>query len=237
MRAVSRLGLILGCLFFCILTGCGGDSVKSDTSRPTGSDLIVSPSQVQLNPGATQHFEVQESSGAAASVTWHLSGSCVDEACGTVSDVGLYTAPPTSPGTVTLTATLINDSSKSGSAYIQVTKPLGGLQIAPTTATVAAGTTQLFQISGCLEFFGCKVQLSGEGCSGDSCGSFESFIAGELIYRAPSVVPDPPMVTLTATSFLVKRTATITITGNPTAFLSGSTLSTLRGENDGASNR
>src|SRR5208283_6154129 len=111
---------------------------------------------------------------------------------------GLYTAPSTvpTPATVTVTAISKADTSKSGTATVTVVAPIS-VSVSPATAQVVTGAQQQFTAN----VTGTSNQsvtwsLSGAGCSGSSCGTITT--AG--LYTAPSAVPNPAKVTVTATS-------------------------------------
>ncbi len=74
--------------------------------------------------------------------------------------------------------------------------------ISPTNASVKAGTgTQNFTATVMNDYLsrGVTWALSGAGCSGATCGSLSNMTSSSATYNAPSAVPNPATVTLTAT--------------------------------------
>ena len=124
---VRRL-VILGIVSLVFLVGCGGYSSQSanDQSAPP-TEVNVAPSSVTVSAGGVQQFTaIVSPSGAYQAVNWSVSGTgCTGAKCGTISSTGMYTAPATvpNPPTVTITATLVADSAKSGSATVTFDTP------------------------------------------------------------------------------------------------------------------
>jgi hypothetical protein len=178
-------------------------SVSASAAVIVGSSsditVSVSPASTTVLVGQQQKFVAFVTGTTITGVTWHLVGaSCGSSACGTVTPGGVYTAPATlpSPSQVTVAATSIADPSKSGSAVVTVALPVA-VSVSPTSAQVNAGSQKQFTAS-VVNTANTAVTwgLSGGGCSGAACGSISS---GGL-YTAPSNVPSPAQVTVTATS-------------------------------------
>ncbi len=92
------------------------DNTKSDTAQVTINQVVsvvVSPTSASLQPGQTKQFTATVSGTSNTAVTWTATG-------GTISSSGLYTAGQTA-GNFSVTATSAADSSKSGSAGVQIT--------------------------------------------------------------------------------------------------------------------
>ena len=91
------------------LTGCGVSGAAPASTSPTTSpnqvSLTVSPSSANLQTGASQQFTATVTGTSNTAVTWKATG-------GSINASGLYTAPQ-SPGTYTVTATSVTDTSKS----------------------------------------------------------------------------------------------------------------------------
>jgi TonB family protein len=70
-----------------------------------------------------------------------------------------------------------------------------GLSLSPAASQVMSGSKQQFSasVSGSTNFW-VNWKVSGPGCSGLACGS----ISSEGLYTAPSIIPNPPSVTVTA---------------------------------------
>jgi hypothetical protein len=166
-----------------------------------GSPVVVtvSPSQASVSVGQTQQFTAMVTGTNNTAVTWSVSGvGCVGNACGTISQAGLYTAPaiPPAPSSVNVIATSQADPTRSGSAVVNVT-PNIVVTVSPTTAQVTTGLQAQFTAT--VTGSNNKTvtwSLSGAGCSGNSCGTITS--AG--LYTAPNSVPNPPQVTVKASA-------------------------------------
>ena len=191
------------------------DPTKSATSSVTiipEVSVTVSPSTVQLPVLGHQQFTATVTGSSNTSVTWRIAGGCIGAACGTISASGVYTAPPAvpSPAQVSVTATSVADPTKSASATVTVVPPVS-VTVSPTTAMLLTGSKQQFAatITGSSNTT-VSWSVAGSGCSGASCGT----ISASGLYTAPSAVPTPPQVSVTATSVAdptKSATASVTI--------------------------
>lgn len=104
-----------------LIVACGGATV-TDNGGPGGAGqgvaVRVSPSSAQLAPGASVGFSAAVTGTANVAVAW----SVAEAAGGTVTSSGAYTAP-SGTGTFHVVATSVADSTKSGSAVVQVVAP------------------------------------------------------------------------------------------------------------------
>jgi hypothetical protein len=219
MRKMKVIAVIV--LVQAMLCGCGSAN-HSDFDTQQGA-LRISPASASVQVGASVQFKALMNSDWIRDVRWSLSGNCTGAQCGTVDSNGFYTAPSASPGRVTLSATLSADGSKRANAEINVTSSYGTLEISPSTATVVLGEIQSFEVTNCFTLLDitCSFELSGLGCSGDSCGTLSSTLGTSTVYTAPTEVPDPATVYLRARDLFKSRTAVITIVGNGDAALPG----------------
>ena len=191
------------------------DPTKSATSSVTiipEVSVTVSPSTVQLPVLGHQQFTATVTGSSNTSVTWRIAGGCSGAACGTISASGVYTAPSAvpSPAQVSVTATSVADPTKSASATVTVVPPVS-VTVSPTTAMLLTGSKQQFAatITGSSNTT-VSWSVAGSGCSGASCGT----ISASGLYTAPSTVPTPPQVSVTATSVAdptKSATASVTI--------------------------
>jgi hypothetical protein len=178
--------------------------------------VTVAPPTVPLQGGASQTFTATVTKATNTSVTWSLSG------LGTLGTNGAYTAPTVVPSqqTATITATSVADQSKSGSAIVTLI-PVS-VTVSPSPVSVPLNTTQQFTATvGGTSNSLVTWNVSGTGCSGDDCGK----ISSSGLYTAPSAIPNPATVTVTATSAADMTkfgTAVVTITDNANAKLNGS---------------
>jgi hypothetical protein len=195
------------------LTKSGTASVFIGTSFNVG--VSVNPSSATLLVGEQQRFTATVTGTGNTAVSWSVSGAgCSGSTCGAVTSSGLYIAPPTapSPAQVTVRATSVADPNKSASAVVTVTPPVG-VTVSPLSAQVVTGTQRqlVATVTGTTNT-SVTWALSGAGCSGQTCGS----ITSSGLYTAPSKIPTPPQVSVTATSVAdATKSATATLTVIP----------------------
>ena len=178
------------------------DATKSATASVTiipPVAVTVSPASVQLLTGGHQQFTANVTGTSNTAVTWNVTGSgCSGATCGTISSSGLYVAPATAPtpNTITITATSVADSTKSASGIVTITGPVA-VNISPSSVQVVVGSSQQFAatVSGSTNS-SVSWSVSGAGCSGTACGT----ISPSGLYFAPSAVPSPALISVTATS-------------------------------------
>jgi hypothetical protein len=221
-RTVSLLSILW------IAVGLAGCAIVSP-ARPSVSVFVaVTPTSASVQVSQSQQFDaVVQNDTQNKGVTWTLtqSGAACSPACGSLSPAGTnratYSAPANvpQPSAVTVTATSVSDSTKSVSAQITVTAPpssVVSVSLAPTSASVQVSQSQQFDavVQNDTQNKGVTWTLtqSGAACS-PACGSLVGFSAQTAIYVAPAAVPNPSVVTLTATSLADNtRSASATIT-------------------------
>jgi hypothetical protein len=112
----ERWYALFACLMPAILIGCGGGSAvqSSETPSPTISSVSVAcnPSMVATSAASQCTANVQGTGSYSSAVTWTAGA-------GSINSSGLFTAPA-SAGSVTVTATSTQDSTKSGTAPVNV---------------------------------------------------------------------------------------------------------------------
>jgi len=159
----------------------------------------VSPGTASVHVTRDRQFTASVQNAASGAVTWSVSGTgCAGVTCGTVTSSGLYTAPASvpNPPVVSVTATSVQDGSRSGSAAVTVLPP-AAVVVSPQAASLHVGNARTFgatvqnAVDGSVTW-----SLSGSGCSGAACGT----ISPAGLYTAPSSLPSPAEVTVTATS-------------------------------------
>jgi len=194
------------------------DATKSASSSVSLSTLVivsVSPKSMNLAPGAQQQFAASVSGTANLVVTWSATGAgCSGLGCGSINGNGLYTAPTVAPASaVTITATSQADSTKSDTASVSIIVPVS-VSVSPTSIGVTVGQQQQFGASVAGSANGAvNWSLAGAGCGGATCGT----VSSTGLYTAPSSVPSPATVTLTATSQAdLTKFASAVITVQPT---------------------
>jgi hypothetical protein len=120
--------IMCGILF--LGAACGGGSSNSQISSPSSSissvTVTCTPSSLAENATSQCSATVQGSGAFSSAVNWSASA-------GTINASGLFTAP-SSAGTVTVTATSTQNTSKYGNAFATVTAPT---QPPPTITSVS----------------------------------------------------------------------------------------------------
>lgn len=210
--------------FVTVTATSAADPTKSGTASIQVTQKVgitVSPTSASVVEGQTKQFTATVSGTSNTSVDWSVSGTgCSGSGCGTITSSGLYTAPSTMPTQVTVTATSVADLSVSASATVTVIPPVI-VTISPTSAIVALGTQEQFQVS----VTGSSNKavtwtVSGSGCSGSSCGTVST--AG--LYTAPASLPSPATVIVKATSQAMtaaSASATVSLVGTNNSKLTG----------------
>ena len=127
------------------------DSSKSASSPITIlPHLVVSvtPPAATVAPGAAKLFTANVAGTSDQQVVWQISGAACaasGDPCGVINPAGLYTAPavPSSPNTLTVTATSSEDTSRSGSASVTIAVEPTIIALRPSSVTAGAvgGTT------------------------------------------------------------------------------------------------
>ncbi len=135
-----------GTQFRCVVTNSLG-SATSAAATLTVATLItvtVSPSTSTLYQNQHQSFTATLQNTADQRVTWAISPANA----GSIASDGTYTAPASIPAlqTVTVTATSVADSTKSGTASITLS-PAVSVSINPTFVALSAGQTKQFSVT------------------------------------------------------------------------------------------
>jgi hypothetical protein len=162
--------------------------------QATAITVTVTPGSVSVQVGNTQPFSATVNNSSNQAVTWSASA-------GTISLTGVYTAPASvpSPPTVTIQATSLADTSAVGTASVTVTpasQPVS-VTISPTSATVRVGRTRAFTAT-VQNAANTSVIWKVNGVTGGT--STVGTISSLGTYKAPSSVPSPSTVTVTAVS-------------------------------------
>jgi hypothetical protein len=218
------------------------------TNPPPPISVKVSPQNQTVTTNQAQNFiATVQNDPQNKGVTWTISGAgCKNSACGALSSAATasgapvtYTAPPSvpSPPTVTLTATSVADPKMSAAATITIVAPPPVIVVAvsPASKNVPVNQSQDFTASvrNDSQNKGVTWTLSGAGCSGALCGTLSktsSASGSPVTYTAPPNAPNPPNVTLTATSVTdpkISMSAAITVIAIPANL--GVTISPKRG--------
>jgi len=176
-RATIGLFFLPIVLFF---SGCSG---SSSTAPPSSLSVTVTAPQSTVAVGKTLTFTATVTGTNNQAVTWSVTGG------GTISSIGVYTAPATvpNPAKVTVTATSQADSTKSGSATITVVSASAvQVSVQPATASVSDFRTQQFTatVTGSSNT---AVTWQVNGVTGGT--QKFGFISSTGLFVAPSAVP------------------------------------------------
>ncbi len=202
--------------------GCGGSPANSIA-------ITVTPTTASVITNRTQLFSGLVTGSSNTAITWTLTCATgvAANGCGSIDATGLYTAPATIPtitsgGTttiapaVTVTATAQADTTKTAVATLTIVTGIS-ITITPNNATV--GTGEFFLFNATVNNPGCNV-TSNSTCN-NVTWSLSTTVTGigtigstTGVYTAPSTVPSPSTVIITATSVTdntVTATAIVTV--------------------------
>ncbi len=166
------------------------DSTKAATAAVTLNPTItvtVSPPEATLTAGQSRQFTAAVAGTSNTAVTWEITPNV-----GTISDTGLYTAPAViaAQQVVTVRATSVADSTRSGTATVTINPPVT-VSVTPPAVTLSAGESQQFSAT---------VTGSANNAVVWSISPNTGTISTGGLYTAPSPVATQQTVTVTATS-------------------------------------
>lgn len=142
-RKHSYNGYINFGLLTLILLGSCSSGVENANPGPPPIQVVVTPEQAVLSTTETQQFSAKVSNSTNTSVTWKVDSiEGGDASVGQISADGLY-SPPSTAGTHTITATSVEDTSKSGSASVVVNLAVT-VSITPANTSISTSQTQQF---------------------------------------------------------------------------------------------
>jgi len=149
IRLLSLCVILIVSLF--LMTSCFEDDTTAPSTNPTVTSVVVSPYSADVAKGSTQSFSatVYGTNSPAQSVNWTLTGAHTGT---TINSSGLLTvASNESSTTLTVRATSTVDTSKYGTATVNVITGSGSatvttVVVSPATATVVLGGTQQFTV-------------------------------------------------------------------------------------------
>lgn len=149
--------------------------------------IALTPANITLGPSQTQAFTATVSGTSNAAVTWSLI-----PAVGSISAVGLYTAPAAvaSPQMVEVTATSVADSTKVASATVYLVPPVS-VVVTPDSASLTPSQTEAFTAT---------VSGTANTAVTWSLSPAVGSISASGIYTAPAAMPRSATVTITAKS-------------------------------------
>lgn len=202
--AASRWLILIG-LAQQISCGGGVSSVGVATT-PLVVTLTVAPAMAQMQAGGTLAFTVTVQNSTNPAVTWQVNGLDGGNASvGTIAPSGAATASYNAPASVsvvsteTVTAVLQSDTTKTGSASVTINPaPTAAITVSPAGATVVAGTSQQFSASVQNGPQAVIWEVNGLQGGNPKFGTITSLAGAIGFYTAPSRIPNPPNVTITA---------------------------------------
>ena len=213
-----RAALLAGILGIWFLPGCGSAYLATYTLPPIGPQptsilfVITPPGSLAINASIPLNAAVTNNSSSAL-INWTVTCGSAG-ACGTFAPTQTasggnttYTAPGTIPAgaKVTVTATLLGDSTKTATASITITPPQ---PIAVTFAGVPPASLQVGAAAAIAADItndtSANPQVSWSvTCGSGACGSFSptrTFSEAPTSFTAPTTIPSGNVVTVTATS-------------------------------------
>jgi hypothetical protein len=215
MTARILASFTVALIFLLTMLGCSGggptgspsaaQTVVTATPPPStssGGTVSVEPSTVWLGASQTQQFTATVNGVRNASVTWTVNCDTGHD-CGTISATGLYTAPASFASN---SITWVNATPSTPANFVSGgTVRLMAIDVMVTPngpANVPPGGSREFtaEVFYDVHDAGVTWALSGKGCSGEACGTLSNVTGTSVVYHAPATAPNPPAVTLTATS-------------------------------------
>lgn len=188
--------------------------------------VSLSPTTASVPAGGAQVFTASVSGTTNTGVTWSVNGisggnSTIGTVAGTGAATATYTAPsaPPSPAAVTVAATSVEDTSKSGSASVTISCGASNA-ISPSSASVALNQTRSFSASFCLAV-GQSITWDVNGIAGgnSTLGTITTSGPGFALYTAPAGLPSSNPMTVHAvvnpqpSGGPESAAATVTVTG------------------------
>lgn len=193
--------------------GCGTGTTSVPNSPPGNPpsnptsivSVTIAPTSSTIFLGQSQQFQVTVLGTTNESVTWEVDGQPGgNTTIGTISGDGIYSAPAIVPTTadVTITAVSAADSTASASTSVTIQDDIV-VSISPSSANVSQGAQQAFTAS--ISAIGNPapgLTWSVNGIPGGNAtvGTIVPAANGGALYSAPSSLPSPLTVTVSAAS-------------------------------------
>ncbi len=174
------------------LTGSATINSNFPTTRPPLEPPVqvsgVNPPAVTLYPGQSVQF-TPVVSYSSQGVTWAINPANA----GTIDASGVYTAPAqvTSQQTVTITATSVEDPTKSALAAVNLMPPIA-VMVTPATATLYGSQTR--------QFTAAVVNTNNTAVTWSLSPAGAGSVNASGLYSAPASISTQQMVIVTATS-------------------------------------
>ena len=189
------------------------------TINPENVQISVSPTSASLQLKSTQQFNVTVSGTANQSFFWTINGTPINASTpwGTIDFTGLYTAPSLLPAaaSVTLTATSLEDSTKSASAVVTILATAGGITVtvSPQNRSVAFDGSQNVQFAATVTgTSNTSVTWSVDTFGGMSAGNITpNGVFTPLSFNCSNVVPSAAIHAVSAANSGAQGTTTVNL--------------------------
>ena len=165
----QRKLLLMVALAAATMAGCTSGGNNSGGPPPSQVAVAVAPGTANVRAGDTQAFVATVTGTTNTAVTWSVNGIAGgNSTLGTISNAGVYTAPaalPT-PNSINVTATSVQDPTKSGNSAVTLLNPIATLTqswptILGTDPAAAGGTTVPVVLTGTKFVQGATVLFNG----------------------------------------------------------------------------
>ena len=198
---------------------CGGKTTTAPIADPAPvASVTISPSSAPLSVGGNVQFVVTVQNASNPAVTWEVNGiPGGNSTVGTITPAGAATASYLAPAsvaatlTVTVSAVLQADGVTTGTATVTVSPPSAAqISISPPSASVVQGTS--LQFSATVQNGPQAVIWQVNNIDGGN--STYGTVSSSGFYTAPSRIPNPSVVTITAllaTNSTISGSTSITI--------------------------
>jgi hypothetical protein len=195
----TAAGLLLSIASAMFLASCGSGGTPPNIPLPV---VTVSPVSASIPAGSQLQFAATVVSPTSTTITWAVNGiEGGNSTVGTISTSGLYTAPATvpSPATITVKAISSAETNPFGAAIVTVTAPAGNatVAVAPTDTLTPVGTPLQFTatVTG-TDNPAVTWYVNGTAGGNATVGT----ISPSGLYQAPTALPNPATVVVTAIS-------------------------------------
>jgi len=139
--------ILVICYTLLWVTSCGSANSSQVTTAPTIYSVTITPANATVFTRGTEQFKASVTGNGDYNhaVSWAVNGTVGGTSIlGTISTTGLYNAPSfvPSPSAVSITASSVQDPSKSGTAAVTITGVTEGpvsVSVSPASATFGAG--------------------------------------------------------------------------------------------------
>jgi hypothetical protein len=220
-------------------SGAGAPS-NGGPDAPTPVTVSISPSSAQIAAGASVDFIATVQNATNLGVNWQVNGLAGgNSSVGTIAPSGAGTATYTAPANVsaplmvTVGAVSQADATKSGSATVTIQpSPAAHVSVSPADPDIVAGGSQQFTATVQNGAQAVIWEVNGIQLGNSSFG----FINSSGFYKAPTTIPSPPMVIVTAilqtdlsisgstTATIVAPSASVSISPSTGNVVTGKTL-------------